>query len=81
MAIKLYWHNEDAYKKLEGSLKTNKKAAIVQPTGTGKSFIILKWLEEHSEEKTILLSPSAEIFNQLKGYAADEEMELNYLRA
>ena len=76
MAIKLYWHNEDAYTKLEESLKTNKKAAIVQPTGTGKSFIILKWLEEHSEEKTILLSPSAEIFNQLKGYAADEEMEL-----
>ena len=37
--IKLYSHNQKAYDLAVNMLKDTKKAAIVHPTGTGKSFV------------------------------------------
>ena len=44
-------------------LKDTKKAAIVHPTGTGKSFIAFKLCEDHPDKTICWLSPSEYIFS------------------
>lgn len=62
MAIKLYEHNRVAYKTAKALLEREGKAAIVHPTGTGKSFIAFKLCEENPDKKILWLSPSEYIF-------------------
>ena len=61
--IELYAHNQEAYDKLCILLKKYKKACIVHPTGTGKSFIAFKLIEQNPDKKVLWLSPSNVIFN------------------
>ena len=65
MGISLKEHNEEAYQKVKDMFKESNKAAIVHPTGTGKTYIALKWIEE-SQGKTIYVAPSNHILNQVK---------------
>lgn len=66
--IELYEHNQEAYDKLCILLKKYRKACIVHPTGTGKSFIAFKFIEDHPEMRVLWISPSVTIFNlQLSG--------------
>lgn len=62
MAIKLFKHNQDAYNSALKMLNTNGKAAIIHPTGTGKSFIGFKLCEDSPEKSICWLSPSDYIF-------------------
>lgn len=61
--IKLYSHNQKAYDLAVTMLKETKKAAIVHPTGTGKSFIAFKLCEDHPDKTICWLSPSEYIFS------------------
>lgn len=61
--IKLYSHNQKAYDLAVTMLEDTKKAAIVHPTGTGKSFIAFKLCEDHPDKKICWLSPSEYIFS------------------
>ncbi len=65
MALKLFEHNEEGYKCLTEMLKDNKCAVINHATGTGKSFIVLKYLAEHADKKAIFLAPTYQILDQL----------------
>ena len=66
--IKLFPHNEEAYKKLVASLEDYPLAFIEHATGTGKSFIILKYLYAKMREKRIFfVSLHDEMFDQLFG--------------
>ena len=62
---KLFEHNEQAYKKLLESLKNNKCTTINHATGTGKSFIALKYLYENRDKKYLYLAPTYPIIEQL----------------
>lgn len=48
--------------------QSKKRVAVVQPTGTGKSFLYLKWMEEHTDQNILVISPSHYIFQQLERY-------------
>ena len=61
--IKLYSHNQKAYDLAVTMLEDTKKAAIVHPTGTGKSFIAFKLCEDHPHKTICWLSPSEYIFS------------------
>ena len=61
--IKLYSHNQKAYDLAVTMLKDTKKAAIVHPTGTGKSFIAFKLCEDYPDKTICWLSPSEYIFS------------------
>lgn len=66
--IKLYRHNEEAYVRLNILLNRFRKACVVHPTGTGKSMIAFKYIEDNSDKKVLWLSPSQYIFKaQLDG--------------
>ena len=71
MAISLFPHNETAYHAALSMMQKTGKAAIVHPTGAGKSFIDFKLCEEHPNKKICWLSPSEYIFKtQLENISA-----------
>ena len=71
MSINLFKHNLDAYNAVVSMLSETGKAAIVHPTGTGKSFIGFKLCEDNPDSQVCWLSPSEYIFKtQLENLAA-----------
>jgi len=62
VALRLFEHNEKAYHAAVRMMEQYGKAAIVHPTGTGKSFIAFKLIEDNPEKVVIWLSPSEYIF-------------------
>ena len=63
MQTELYSHNKRAYENAVSLLETRKKAAVIHPTGTGKSFIAFKLCEDNPDKKICWLSPSEYIFS------------------
>lgn len=59
MALDLYEHNANAYMAAYEMMDKYGKAAIVHPTGTGKSYIAFKLIEAHPNEMIIWLSPAS----------------------
>ena len=62
MEITLFEHNQTAYQKALRMLEKTGKAAIIHPTGTGKSFIGFKLCQEFPDKMICWLSPSEYIF-------------------
>ena len=62
MDITLFEHNEKAYRKAVEMLADKGKAAIIHPTGTGKSFIGFKLCADNEDKLICWLSPSEYIF-------------------
>lgn len=62
MGLVLFKHNQEAYNSALKMLQTKKKAAVIHPTGTGKSFIGFKLAEDHPDVAVCWLSPSEYIF-------------------
>ena len=62
VALRLFEHNEKAYHAAVRMIERYGKAAIVHPTGTGKSYIAFKLIEDNPEKVVIWLSPSEYIF-------------------
>jgi len=70
MALDLYKHNLDAYNNAIAMLAETGKAAVIHPTGTGKSFIGFKLCEDNPDKTICWLSPSDYIFKtQLENLA------------
>ena len=67
--IELYKHNKESYEKIKSMFETENKAAVVQPTGTGKSFLMLKWIEDYKDENIVVLTSSNAILTQIYNYA------------
>lgn len=62
LSLSLYEHNQTAYDAAVQMLSEYKKAAIIHPTGTGKSFIAFKLCEDNSDKCICWISPSEYIF-------------------
>ena len=62
MVIDLFEHNRTAYEKVCAMLAERGQAAVVHPTGTGKSFIAFKLAEDNPSSRILWLSPSEYIF-------------------
>lgn len=67
--IELYKHNQEAYDNVINHLKTSNRTCIIHPTGTGKSFIALKWLYENKDKKCLFLTSTDVIIDQLIKYS------------
>ena len=64
--VSLFQHNEIAYEKLCKTLEKHKCATLNHATGTGKSFIALKYLYENRHKKFLYIAPTYPIIEQLK---------------
>lgn len=60
--LELFSHNQKAYEAAGHLMEKVGKAAVIHPTGTGKSFLAFKLALEHSNAKIIWLSPSEYIY-------------------
>lgn len=67
VALRLFEHNERAYQAAIEMMEQYGKAAIIHPTGTGKSYIAFKLIEEHPNAVIFWLSPSECIFKTQTG--------------
>lgn len=76
MPIKLRKHNEETYKKIERMFEDVNKVAVIHPTGTGKSFLALKLLEENKAKKAIYVAPSNAILHNIKKNIFDSKMNM-----
>ena len=63
MSVQLFAHNRQAYDAVTAMLHQAAKAAVIHPTGTGKSFIAFKWIEEHAGARFVWISPSEYIYH------------------
>lgn len=84
MGIHLKTHNETTYQKVQEMFQTGNTAAVIHPTGTGKTFVALKWVEE-TQGKVLYVSPNKYILNQVKediekAWKAGEITEKQYER-
>ena len=74
MALDLFPHNAEAYDAVVKMLQEKGRAAVIHPTGTGKSFIAFKLCEDNREKTICWISPSEYIFRtQLENLAAVSE--------
>ena len=84
MELKLFEHNRLAYEAAVNLMDETGKAAVIHPTGTGKSFIAFQLALHHSAEQILWLAPSEYIFQtqkeNLKKTASIEEKELENIQ-
>lgn len=76
--IKLLEHNIEIYKRLCEVLITNNKCALVQATGTGKSYIAGKYIEEHVNTALILV-PTNAIADAWTELMSEEEKDIDII--
>lgn len=62
MKLKLFPHNQAAYEAVSSLLEETGKAAVIHPTGTGKSFIAFKLAIENFDKRILWLAPSEYIY-------------------
>ena len=62
MAIQLFEHNQKAYEAAMSMLDEAGMAAVIHPTGTGKSFIAFKLAEDKPDARICWFSPSEYIY-------------------
>ena len=77
MAIELYKHNKKAYSNVLEHFETTNRTCVVHATGTGKSFISLKWLEDNKDKKCLFLAPTHAIIDQFKTHIEDNGLSLS----
>ena len=74
MSLQLFEHNQTAYEDALAMLEATGKAAVVHPTGTGKSYIGFKLCEKFPECTICWLSPSEYIYKtQLENLKDDSD--------
>ncbi len=69
--LKLRSYQAYALKNVDRIFMDKQFAAVVLPTGAGKSFVALAEMLEHSNEEILYLAPNEEILNQIKKYILD----------
>ena len=58
VALKLYAHQAQVSQAVERMLAEKGRAAVILPTGTGKSYIAFRLIEQHPEAAFLWLAPS-----------------------
>lgn len=64
--IELLPHNQKAFKNIMMKLKETQKTAVVQATGTGKSFLACKTIQALGFKRNLIVAPSHYILDQFK---------------
>ena len=64
MAIELYPHNEKAYQAVKKMFETSNKAAVIHPTGTGKTPIAVKVINDYKDKKVLYLTANYQILSK-----------------
>lgn len=73
--VELFKHNKTTYKNITRIFETSNKCATVQPTGSGKSFLIFKLAQDNSNKTVVVFEPNKQIIGrvseQMKEYGIE----------
>ncbi len=70
--IELYPHNQRTVANVYSMWETTNRVAVVQATGTGKSYIILKCLFDNYHQNKIVIAPSNYILDHIQSEASKD---------
>ena len=76
MSIILKKHNQITYEKIKKIFKRSNRAAVIHPTGTGKSVLAVELIRENKEKKALYLAPSNAILHNIKKTIFDADMTM-----
>ena len=62
----LLHHNQAIYNEILKFLLSHNKGYVVQPTGTGKSYLMAKYISEHRSDVMAVIAPNNIILQELK---------------
>lgn len=65
----LHKHNLETYENIKKLFCEHNRVVAVQPTGTGKSFLILQLIADNHDKSFLIVSPSMYIYIQLQIHA------------
>ena len=68
MSLNLQEHQQEAYDNALKLFEEGRYAAVIFPTGCGKSFVTLKLIQDNIDKKILFLSPLQAINNQMDNY-------------
>lgn len=75
--VDLYPHNQKAFEAVLDGWKTSNRVAVVHPTGTGKSYLILSLLEKFKSKRKLVLAPTDIILSEfVRVYGGEVENTL-----
>lgn len=77
--IELYPHNKVTYMKICEAWKSENKIAVIQATGTGKTFLILKSMSNFMFQKKLILAPSNYILDHIQASARGGDINTTYM--
>lgn len=63
--VELYKHNKATYDNITRIFETGNRCAVVQPTGSGKSFLILKLAQDNPDKKIVVFEPNKYIISRV----------------
>ena len=64
--IELYPHNEAAYRAIERGFSRHRIGAVVQATGTGKSYLLARYIACHADDRILVVAPNNTILNGIQ---------------
>lgn len=64
--IELFPHNEAAYRAILRGFETRRIGAVVQATGTGKSFLLARYIADHADERILVVAPNVTILGEIR---------------
>lgn len=79
MELQLFEHNKQAYRKASRMLEAYGRAAVIHPTGTGKSFIAFQLIADHPEAQFLWLSPNDYIFESQRRNACGDFYNVTHM--
>ena len=78
--VTLHQHNAETYQKMISLFAESDRVCAVQPTGTGKSFLILKLIEDNPDKEFLITAPNNYVFGQIKSHAETSHVSLENCR-
>ena len=80
--VELFKHNKTTYENITRVFETSNKCATVQPTGSGKSFLIFKLAQDNSDKTVVVFEPNKQIIGrvseQMKEYGIENVKFFTY---
>ena len=76
--LNLYEHNIEAFNRVLNAYNYGEdKVAILQATGTGKSYVALRLAYEYKDKKVLYISPSEAIIEHIKNIIDNNGLDIN----
>lgn len=76
--IELYPHNEAAYRAIRKGFEQHRIGAVVQATGTGKSYLLARYIADHAAEKILVFAPNVTILDEIRKAVGFQSPDIRY---